>query len=52
MTRKELWYCMRRTAVGQRRVRLLEDMYQNSKTEVRCVVGVRDGFKQRHTHTL
>lgn len=34
---------------GTERVRLLEDMYQNSKTEVRCVVGVRDGFKHRHT---
>lgn len=45
MTREELWFCMRKSGVCDKCVRLVEDMYDDSKTVVRCVVGVADWFK-------
>ena len=36
---EELWYCMRKSGIMKKYVRLVQDMYEGSKTVVRCVVG-------------
>lgn len=36
---------MRESEVAEKYVRVIQDMYEDSKTEVRCAVGVTDGFK-------
>lgn len=40
---EELWYCMRRRSGGT----LVKDMYEDSKTVMRCAIGMTDdrGFK-------
>ena len=43
--REELWCCMRKSGVAEKYVRLVQDMYENSMTAVRCAVGVTDSFK-------
>ncbi|KAK3573699.1 hypothetical protein QTP86_032064 [Hemibagrus guttatus] len=37
--REELWYCMRKSGVTERYVRVVQDMYERSRTVVRCAVG-------------
>ncbi|KAK3558009.1 hypothetical protein QTP86_005829 [Hemibagrus guttatus] len=37
--REELWYCMRKSGVAEKYVRVVQDMYERSRTEVRCAVG-------------
>ena len=37
--REELWYCMRKSGMAKKYVRLVQDMYEESKTVVRCAVG-------------
>ncbi|KAK3525309.1 hypothetical protein QTP86_027209 [Hemibagrus guttatus] len=39
--REELWYCMRKSGV----VRVVQDMYERSRTVVRCAVGQTEEFK-------
>jgi hypothetical protein len=43
--REEMWYCMRKSGVAEKYVRVVQDMYEGSTTAVRCVVGVTDEFK-------
>ena len=43
--REELWYCMRKSGVAEKYVRVVQDMYESCKTVVRCAVGVTEDFK-------
>ena len=43
--REELWYCMRKSGVTEKYVRVVQDMYVDCKTVVRCAVGVTEEFK-------
>ena len=43
--RDELWYCMRRSGVPEKYVKVIQDMYEDCVTAVRCAVGVTEGFK-------
>ncbi|KAK3516828.1 hypothetical protein QTP70_023704, partial [Hemibagrus guttatus] len=36
--REELWYCMRKSGVAEKHVRVVQDMYERSRTVVRCAV--------------
>ncbi|KAK3562480.1 hypothetical protein QTP86_034595 [Hemibagrus guttatus] len=36
--REELWYCMRKSGVAEKYVRVVQDMYERSRTAVRCAV--------------
>ncbi|KAK3525004.1 hypothetical protein QTP86_012879 [Hemibagrus guttatus] len=37
--REELWYCMRKSGVAEKYVRVVQDMYERSRTVVRCAGG-------------
>ncbi|KAK3542928.1 hypothetical protein QTP70_007300 [Hemibagrus guttatus] len=41
---EELWYCMRKSGVAERYVRVVQDMYERSRTVVRCAVGQTEEF--------
>ncbi|KAK3522013.1 hypothetical protein QTP70_021391 [Hemibagrus guttatus] len=41
--REELWYCMRKSGVAEKYVRVVQDMYERSRT-VRCAVGQTEEF--------
>ncbi|KAK3521607.1 hypothetical protein QTP70_014745 [Hemibagrus guttatus] len=43
--REELWYCMRKSGVAEIYVRVVQDMYERSRTVVRCAVGQTEEFK-------
>ncbi|KAK3536457.1 hypothetical protein QTP86_012613 [Hemibagrus guttatus] len=43
--REELWYCMRKSGVAEKYVRVVQDMYVRSRTVVRCAVGQTEEFK-------
>ncbi|KAK3560232.1 hypothetical protein QTP86_002181 [Hemibagrus guttatus] len=43
--REELWYCMRKSGVAEKYVRVVQDMYERSRTVVRCAVGQAEEFK-------
>ncbi|KAK3508829.1 hypothetical protein QTP70_009603 [Hemibagrus guttatus] len=43
--REELWYCMRKSVVTEKYVRVVQDMYERSRTVVRCAVGQTEEFK-------
>ncbi|KAK3518329.1 hypothetical protein QTP86_018784, partial [Hemibagrus guttatus] len=43
--REELWYCMRKSGVAEKYVRVVQDMYERSLTVVRCAVGQTEEFK-------
>ncbi|KAK3554716.1 hypothetical protein QTP70_032634 [Hemibagrus guttatus] len=43
--REELWYCMRKSGVAEKYVRVVQDMYERSTTVVRCAVGQTEEFK-------
>ncbi|KAK3551898.1 hypothetical protein QTP70_031558 [Hemibagrus guttatus] len=43
--REELWYCMRKSGVAEKYVRVVQDMYERSRTVVRCVVAQTEEFK-------
>ncbi|KAK3521164.1 hypothetical protein QTP70_000512 [Hemibagrus guttatus] len=38
VSREELWYCMRKSGVAEKYVRVVQDMYERSRTVVRCAV--------------
>ncbi|KAK3527261.1 hypothetical protein QTP86_018624, partial [Hemibagrus guttatus] len=42
--REELWYCMRKSGVAEKYVRVVQDMYERSRTVVRCAVGHTEEF--------
>ncbi|KAK3548866.1 hypothetical protein QTP70_021275 [Hemibagrus guttatus] len=42
--REELWYCMRKSGVAEKYVRVVQDMYERSRTVVRCAVGQSEEF--------
>ncbi|KAK3533234.1 hypothetical protein QTP70_013664 [Hemibagrus guttatus] len=43
--RDELWYCMRKSGVAEKYVRVVQDMYERIRTVVRCAVGQTEEFK-------
>ncbi|KAK3569735.1 hypothetical protein QTP86_004057 [Hemibagrus guttatus] len=43
--REELWYCMRKSGVAEKYVRVVQDMYERSSTVLRCAVGPTEKFK-------
>ncbi|KAK3540327.1 hypothetical protein QTP70_029586 [Hemibagrus guttatus] len=43
--REELWYCMRKSGVAEKYVRLVQDMYARGRTVVKCAVGQTEEFK-------
>ncbi|KAK3506979.1 hypothetical protein QTP70_033856 [Hemibagrus guttatus] len=43
--REELWYCMRKSGIAEKYVRVVQDMYERSRTVVRCAVGQKEEFK-------
>ena len=45
--REEVWYCMRTSGLAEKYVRIVQYVYADSTTAVRCVVGVTDGFEVR-----
>lgn len=42
---EEQWFCMRQSVVTEKYVRVVQDMYESSETEVRCAVGVTEEYK-------
>ena len=43
--REVVWYCMRKSGLVEKYVRIVQDMYDGSTTAVRCAVGVTEGFE-------
>ena len=43
--KEEVWYCMRKSGLAEKYVRIVQDMYDDSITAVRCAVGVTEGFE-------
>ena len=43
--REELWYCMRKSGMAEKYVRLVQHMYEGSGAVVRCAVGTTESFK-------
>ena len=43
--REELWYCMRKSGMAEKFVRLVPDKYEGTETVVRCAVGTTESFK-------
>ena len=43
--REEVWYCMRKSGLAEKYVRIVQDMYDGSTTAVRCAVGVTEEFE-------
>ncbi|KAK3544369.1 hypothetical protein QTP86_010155 [Hemibagrus guttatus] len=42
--REELWYCMRKSGVAEKYVRVVQDMHERSRTVVSCAVGQTEEF--------
>ena len=43
--REEVWYCMRKSGLAEKYVRIVHNMYDDSTTAVMCAVGVSEGFE-------
>ena len=43
--REERWYFMRKSRIVKKYVRLVQDMYEESKTVMRCALGTTKSFK-------
>ena len=43
--REDLCYCVRKSGMAEKYVRLAQDMYKESETVVRCAVGTTESFK-------
>ena len=42
---EELWYCMRKSGIAEKYVQLVQNMYKESETVVRCAIGTTESFK-------
>ena len=42
--REEVWYCMRKSGLAEKYVRIVQYMYDDITTAVRCAVGLTEGF--------
>ena len=42
---EELWYCMKKSGIVEKYVQLVQDMYKESKTVLRCAIGTTESFK-------
>ena len=42
-----MWYCMRKSGLAEKYVRMAQDKYEDSTTAVRCAVRVTEGFEVR-----
>ena len=45
VSREELWYCMRKSEMAEKYMEFVQDIYEGSKTVVRCAVGTAEIFK-------
>ena len=45
VSREKLWYCMRKSGMAEKYVKLVQDTYERSKTVARCAVGTTESFK-------
>ena len=45
LLREEVWYCMRKSGLAVKNVRMVQDVYDDSTTVVRCAVGVMERFE-------
>ena len=43
--REKLWYCMRKSEIQTKYVQLVQDMYEESETVVRCAVGTTESSR-------
>ena len=43
--REKLWYCMGKSEMGKKYMRLVQDMYEKSEAVVRCAVTTTESFK-------
>ena len=43
--REKLWYCMRKSGIVEKYEQLVQDMYEESETVVRCAGGTTESFK-------
>ena len=43
--REELWYCIRKSVIVEKYVRLVQNMYKEIETVVRCAIGTTESFK-------
>ena len=43
--REEVWNCMRKSGLAEQYVIIVQDMYDDSITAVRCAVGMTEGFE-------
>ena len=45
VAREELLYCMRKSGIVEKYVRIVQDMYEESETVLRCAAGTTESFK-------
>ena len=45
LDKEKLWYCMRKSGIVKKHVRLVQNMYEESETVVRCAVETTKSFK-------
>ena len=43
LPREELWYCMRKSGVPEKYVRVVQDMYRDNVTAVKSAAGMTEG---------
>ncbi|KAI5614034.1 gastrula zinc finger protein XlCGF28.1-like [Silurus asotus] len=43
--RKDLWYCIRKSGLSEKYVRVVQELYKDRVTAVKCEVGTTDWFK-------
>ena len=43
--REQLWYCMRKSGMAEKYVQLVQNIYEESETLVRCAVENAESFK-------
>ena len=41
---EELWYCMIKSEIAEKYVRLVQDMYEESEIVMRCAIGTTESF--------